>query len=110
MNLYLRNKDIVQEILHKFSVLADTPELQEDYKITQEQANELQQSVPRIGSQWAVPTGMEKIVKAEILDAIEICFSLEFDALHEGRKASANRERLLAKSLIKLLKESVFSP
>lgn len=78
MILKLTHED-AQEVGHKIGVLADTPDLQEDYGLTQAQANELCQSVPRIG-EWIVPEWAIAAVRGEIEDHIEILRDIAKDA------------------------------
>ncbi len=60
-------KDDAQECQHKLGVLCDTPDLQDDYGLTQAQCEELVASVPNSG-EWIIPTFGVKAVLGEMSD------------------------------------------
>jgi hypothetical protein len=60
-------KEDAQEVLHKLTILADEPELQEEYKLTQGQAEWLRDSVPHVkGGEWQVPEDFWSVVLGEM--------------------------------------------
>jgi len=79
MKLKLTKND-AQEVLHKMAILADCEELQADYKITQEQADALCDSIPRNGGEWVVPLAMVEAVKGEMQDHAHILRHIASDA------------------------------
>lgn len=60
------------EVQHKMSVLADTPELQEDYNLTPEQMETLMASIPWTAFEWIIPDFAIEAVKGEMANHIEI--------------------------------------
>ena len=79
MKLKLTKND-AQEVLHKMAILADCEELQADYKITQDQADALRDSIPRNGGEWVVPLAMVEAVKGEMQDHAHILRHIASDA------------------------------
>jgi len=73
-------KNDAQEVLHKMAILADCEELQADYKITQDQADALRDSIPRSGGEWVVPLEMVEAVKCEMQDHAHILRHIASDA------------------------------
>lgn len=97
-------RDDAQEVLHKMSVLSDTPDLQEDYGITQAQADELRDSVPANGGDWAVPDWAIKCVREEMENAAEVMRNgPAYDAYQNNERGQALRIFKQAKRL-----ESIF--
>jgi hypothetical protein len=83
-----------QEVAHKLGVLNDTPDLREDYGLTQEQADTLQRSVPWQGGEWAVPAGCEDAVRGEMADAATVLRAMAHDArgeLNNGQALALSR-------------------
>ena len=72
------------EVGHKLAVLADTPDLQDDYGLTQEQATELQRSVPHNGGLWTPPPWGVEAVRGELADHVEVLRSMAGDARSGG--------------------------
>ena len=83
MPLKLTNND-AQEVAHKVGVLADTPDLQEDYALTQEQADELRDSVPHEGGEWIVPAWGVEAARGEMADHCEVLADIAADARSGG--------------------------
>lgn len=77
-------KNDAQEVKHKLCVLADTPDLQEDYHLTQGQADELAKSVPHNGGEWTWPTWADEAVKGEMDDHCTILRHIASDARKGG--------------------------
>ena len=87
---------LAQEILHKLGVLADTTDLQDDYKLTQDQADDLARSVPQFGGVWEVPDfGIEAVV-GEMKDHATVLRSMANDALNDGDSGGFLRDHNLA--------------
>lgn len=61
-------KNDAAEIQHKLGILSDEPDLQADYGLTHDQANELYESIPLNGGIWIVPEFAEGVVKGELAD------------------------------------------
>jgi hypothetical protein len=72
-------KEDSMEVGHKLGILADEPELQESYSLTQDQADALRKSVPHNGGEWEVPTEALEAVKGEMLDHVEILRTIAGD-------------------------------
>jgi len=64
--------DEVQEILHKLGILESSPDLLEDYNLTQEQASQLMAILPKNGGSWEIPEWGIEAVRGEMADHIEI--------------------------------------
>ncbi len=100
----LLTKNDAQEVLHKMSVLADTPDLQEDYEITQIQADELRDSIPVNGGEWNIPDWAVKCVREEMENAVEI---LRNGPAHDARQNNEHGQALRICKQAKRL-ESIF--
>lgn len=92
-------KDEAQEVMHKLGVLFDTPDLQEDYAITSEQAGALLDSVPRNGGDWEIPPWGLHAVRGEIADHCTVLRHISSDARSGGEVGQALRIAKQAKSL-----------
>lgn len=102
MKLKLTKKQ-AQEVLHKFGVLADSPDLQDDYGLSQSQANALLATVPRQGGEWVVPGWAREAVRGELENAAEVCRSGHADwAQSSGDVGGMLSEHRLANQLEKL--------
>ena len=73
-------KNDAGEIAHKLRVLADTPDLQEDYGLTQDQADALCASVPHEGGEWTVPDWGVEAVLGELTDHCTVLTHIASDA------------------------------
>lgn len=82
-------KNDAQEVLHKMCVLADTTDLQEDYGITQEQADTLRDSVPGLGGEWEVPAWAAEVVKGEMEDHCTVMEAMAADARSDRQNGQA---------------------
>lgn len=91
-----------QEVHHKLRILADTPDLQMDYGLTQDQANALVQSIPKSGGQWIVPPWAWTAVQGEMADHIEVLQDIAMDAFNAREQGQALRISKQAKRLKKL--------
>ena len=92
-------KNDAQEVAHKVGVLADTPDLQEDYALTQEQADELRDSVPHEGGKWIVPAWGSKAVRGEMADHCEVLADIASDARSGGQTGQSLQISKQAKRL-----------
>lgn len=96
-------KDDAQEILHKLGVLDDTPDLQSDYGITQEQSHLLLNTIPYNGGEWNIPDWAIPAVKGEITDHVLVLRDIAQDARNGGEVGQAlaiNRQANRLESLI----------
>lgn len=87
-SLYLTKED-AQEVLHKLSILADSCDLQQDYGLTQEQANELQLAVPAQGGDFLIPDWAATAVREEMRDHCEVMRSLAYGARQDRKNGQA---------------------
>ena len=90
-----------QEVMHKIGVLADNADLQDDYGITPEQANELVQSIPHNGGEWKIPDWGVNAVRGEMKDHIQVMRDIAMDAYNSNErgqflKISKQAKRLTA--------------
>ena len=76
-------KNDAQEVLHKIAVLADTIELQEDYGLTQLQADDLLVTVPLNGGKWTIPTWGINAVCGEMTDHCEVLADIATNARND---------------------------
>jgi hypothetical protein len=72
-----------QEVQHKLGVLADTPDLQEDYGLSQAQADQLRDSVPESGL-WIIPDWAVSAVIGEMQDHAVVLRHIASDARSDG--------------------------
>ena len=91
-----------QEVLHKVGILADTTDLQEDYGITQEQANFLVNSIPSNGGEWQIPDWGVNAVRGEMKDHIQVLRDIAMDAYNSNEKGQFLRISKQAKRLTAL--------
>lgn len=84
-------KEDAQEVLHKMSILANEPDLQEEYGITKPQVEMVIQSIPRAGGQWQVPDEMIHAIKGEMADHIEVLRDIARDAFNSNERGQALR-------------------
>ena len=78
------SREDAQEVMHKIGVLADNIDLQEDYGITQEQANALLQSIPHNGGEWQIPDWGMNVVRGEMEDHIQVMRDIAMDAYNSN--------------------------
>lgn len=96
-------KKQAQEVLHKLGILANEPDLQDDYGLTQSQATELLKSVPHKGGEWSVPDWARDAVRGELENAAHVCRSGLADwAKSSGDVGGMLAEHRLANQLEKL--------
>jgi hypothetical protein len=84
-------KEDAQEVLYKMSILANEPDLQEDYGITQPQVEELIRNIPRNGGQWQVSDEMLGAIKGEMADHIEVLRDIARDAFNANERGQSLR-------------------
>ncbi len=92
-------KNDAQEAAHKIGVLADTPDLQEDYGLTQAQADALRDSLPLAGGEWSIPSWGVEAVRGEMADHCEVLTGISADARSAGETGQAIRIAKQAKRL-----------
>jgi hypothetical protein len=92
-------KSDAQEIAHKLGILADTPDLQEDYGLTQAQADALRDSVPHGGGEWIVPEWGVEPARGEMADHCEVLADIAADARSGNQLGQALRISKQAKRL-----------
>ncbi len=83
------SREDAQEVLHKLSVLADNPDGFEGYGLTQEQANELRDSVPHDGGEWNVADWAIAAVCGEMADHCEVLGDQSRSARQDGQIGQA---------------------
>jgi len=86
---YTLTANDAQEVLHKLSVLADEPDLQECYGLTQGQATTLLDSVPHSGGVWSVPDWAIAAVRDEMDDHCIILLNIADDARSSNEPGQA---------------------
>jgi hypothetical protein len=79
MKLKLTKND-AQEALHKMGILADEPDLQDDYQLTQHEADVILDTIPRNGGEWEVPAWAIEAVKGEMQDHAGVLRGIAADA------------------------------
>lgn len=84
-------KEDAQEVLHKITILASEPDLQDDYGVTKPQIEMLIQSIPRDGGQWQVPDETLVAVKGEMMDHVEVLRDIARDAFNSNKRGQALR-------------------
>ena len=97
--LFKLTKNDAQEAAHKLGVLADEPDLQEDYGLTQAQAAALRDSVPHEGGEWIVPAWGVEAVRGEMADHCEVLADIAADARSGNQLGQALRISKQAKRL-----------
>lgn len=84
MKTFHLTKNDVQEVLHKMNVLADTEDLQDDYGLTQQQADLICDSIPfeviKNGGGWLVEDWMLPAIIGEMQDHAVMLRSIAGDA------------------------------
>jgi hypothetical protein len=60
------------DIREKLEILADEPDLLDDYGITAAQAGDLIASVPAAGGDWSIPDWATAVIKGELADMATI--------------------------------------
>lgn len=88
-----------QEVAHKLGVMADSPDLCEDYGLTEQQAAQLRDSVPHAGGMWTVPEWGIAAVKGEMVDHCEVLACIAADARSGNEIGQALRISKQAKRL-----------
>jgi len=89
-------KNDAEEVIHKLSVLTDSPDLIEDYGLTQERADALRDSVPRNGGEWTIATEFVDVVRGEMQDHALVLRHMAYDARHDREFGQALRLNKLA--------------
>ncbi len=95
-------REDAQEILHKLTILADNEDLQMDYGLTADQAEELARTVPQQGGDWTIPEWGIVAVQGEITDHVQVLRDIAFDAYNGGQREQALRIAKQAKRLERL--------
>lgn len=90
MKLKLTKED-AQEVAHKLGVMADTPDLFEEYGLSQQQAEDLRDSVPASGGTWEMPEWGANAVRGEILDHCEVLRDISANARSDNQIGQALR-------------------
>jgi len=88
MKLKLTQND-AQEFIYKLGILADEPDLQEDYSLTKAQADELVALIPLNGGDVTVPAWAVDAVRGEMEDHCEVLCGCASDARGEGLNGQA---------------------
>jgi hypothetical protein len=77
-------KNDAEEVAYKLGILAEELELQEDYGLTQVQADALLASVPHHGGDWTIPAFGLEAVRGEMADHCVILDGIASDARGGG--------------------------
>lgn len=101
MKVKLTQED-AQEVMHKIGVLADSPDLCEDYGLTEAQASALCDSVPHKGGEWEVPEWAQAAVRGEMANHCEVLDGISADARDGGEIGQALRIAKQARRLERL--------
>lgn len=101
MNIKLTRND-AQEVAHKLAVLADSSDLQDDYGLSQDQADALRNSVPLDGGQWPVPPWAVAAVREEMDDHCRILDRIASEARDNLQIGEALRTAKQAKRLAEI--------
>jgi hypothetical protein len=91
-----------EEVNHKIAILCDTPDLQEDYSLSQDQADEIFSSIPFRGGEWTIPDFALEAVKGELEDHARV---LREGIAESARSAGEIGQALSAAKLAKRLEE-----
>lgn len=102
--------DDAQEVIHKLGVLKDSPDLQEDYGITQKQADELFSKVPQKGGDLTVEPHELNAVLGEMQNHAENLRNIAEDARESGQSGQALRIHKQAAKFEKLFEGKVTPP
>lgn len=94
-------KNHAQEVLHKLCILADEPDLQADYGLTQAQADTLRNSVPPNGGEWVIAPEFVEAVKGEMQDHARVLRH----CAHDARRANEVGQALGIDKLAKRFEE-----
>lgn len=90
-------KNDAQEVLHKLGVLCDTPDLQDDYRLTQAEVDRLYATVPSNGGLWTVPEWGVEAVRGELADHAVVLRDIAHDAFKGGAVGESLRINKQAK-------------
>ena len=92
-------KNDAEEVAHKLGVLADSPDLQDDYGLTHSQADQLRASVPLSGGPWIIPLWGMDAVRGEMADHCVVLSGIASDARSNREFGQALRISKQAKRL-----------
>lgn len=94
----------VQEVWHKMQVLADSPDLQSDYGITELGVKAIIDSIPKQGGKWTPPSWAHNVIKGEMQDHIVVMRDCAKDAADAGNPKQASEIRSHARRLAAMFK------
>jgi hypothetical protein len=103
MNTFKIAPDDAEEIGHKLCILADEPDLLEEYGLTDEQGKALYRSVPYKGGEWSVPDWAVEAVHGELENHVDILRNISQDARSGGEMGQALRIAKLAMRIERLI-------
>jgi hypothetical protein len=83
--------NMAQIVMGKLEIVADEPDLQADYNITQQQADELIASIPAKGGTWTIPAATSRVVREELNDMITI-WATDIDAGDDNERRAAKND------------------
>lgn len=97
-------KEQAGEVIHKLSILADEPELCDDYGITMHQARTLVNSVPYNGGEFTLPTDEKErdAVLGEMKNHLDILDGIAYEARKAKEYKQARDTTKLRNELAKL--------
>lgn len=82
---------MAQTVIGKLEIVAYEPDLQADYNITQDQADELIDSIPRKGGTWTIPAGTQHVVRDE-LDDMTTIWATDINAADDHERRAAKND------------------
>jgi hypothetical protein len=84
-------KEDAQEVLHKMVILSDSFDLQLDYGVSQQECDNLLNSIPHNGGIWNIPDNMIAAVKGEMEDHIQVMHDIARDAYNSNEMGQSLR-------------------
>lgn len=80
MKTFIVTESDAGEIEHKLGILAEEEDLQDEYKISREQAGQIAELVPRKGGEFTIPDWAIEAVCGEMLNHVEVLRDIASDA------------------------------
>ena len=66
------SRNDIDELKHKIGILVDDTNVQESYGITQEQAEEIFDTIPNKPGEWIIPDWMKPVIVGEMEDHVKL--------------------------------------
>lgn len=90
-----------EEVVSKLEILAETPDLLEDYNLTEDQVRELIATVPTNG-EWSIGPMVEAAVRGEMVDHVKVMRDCAAGARRHRADGQARATEALADALERL--------